>query len=114
MSEAIGRLISLTLRIPSPMAPQLRLQAIASQLRGIGGSRAIGFGPKQIRSVPDAIGLVLFDHLNSTESERVEKKTEEVVLAQTHSGNFCPECSSLTLVYEEGCKKCTSCGYSEC
>jgi len=28
--------------------------------------------------------------------------------------DLCPECGSGTLAYEEGCKKCYSCGYSEC
>lgn len=28
--------------------------------------------------------------------------------------DLCPECGSGTLAYEEGCKKCYGCGYSEC
>ena len=28
--------------------------------------------------------------------------------------DICPKCGEATLVYEEGCKKCYSCGYSEC
>jgi ribonucleoside-diphosphate reductase alpha chain len=32
----------------------------------------------------------------------------------TANGNLCPKCSNMTLYYEEGCKKCVSCGYSEC
>jgi ribonucleoside-diphosphate reductase alpha chain len=28
--------------------------------------------------------------------------------------DICPECGSGTLAYEEGCKKCYACGYSEC
>jgi ribonucleoside-diphosphate reductase alpha chain len=28
--------------------------------------------------------------------------------------DLCPDCGSGTLAYEEGCKKCYSCGYSEC
>lgn len=28
--------------------------------------------------------------------------------------DICPECGSGTLAYEEGCKKCYGCGYSEC
>jgi ribonucleoside-diphosphate reductase alpha chain len=26
----------------------------------------------------------------------------------------CPDCSSMTLQYSEGCKTCDSCGWSEC
>ena len=29
-------------------------------------------------------------------------------------GELCPVCGEPTLVLEEGCKKCYSCGYSEC
>jgi ribonucleoside-diphosphate reductase alpha chain len=28
--------------------------------------------------------------------------------------DICPECGGASLAYEEGCKKCYSCGYSEC
>ena len=28
--------------------------------------------------------------------------------------NFCKECGQATFVYEEGCKKCLSCGFNEC
>jgi len=33
-----------------------------------------------------------------------------------HNGSFdiCPSCGEVTLVHEEGCKKCYGCGYSEC
>ena len=29
-------------------------------------------------------------------------------------GDLCSECGQATLVYEEGCKKCLSCGFNEC
>jgi ribonucleoside-diphosphate reductase alpha chain len=32
----------------------------------------------------------------------------------TVTGNLCSQCGCNTLVYEEGCKKCYSCGHSEC
>ena len=32
----------------------------------------------------------------------------------TLGGNTCPECGDDAMVYEEGCKSCTSCGYSAC
>ncbi|MDE3078038.1 MAG: hypothetical protein KGJ86_21655 [Chloroflexota bacterium] len=36
-------------------------------------------------------------------------------LAQSSwTGNLCSSCGCNTLVYEEGCKKCHACGYSEC
>jgi len=28
--------------------------------------------------------------------------------------DLCPSCGEAALAYEEGCKKCYSCGYSEC
>ena len=28
--------------------------------------------------------------------------------------DLCPECGEATFVFEEGCKKCHSCGYSMC
>jgi ribonucleoside-diphosphate reductase alpha chain len=29
-------------------------------------------------------------------------------------GDICPSCGASSLVYEEGCVKCYSCGHSEC
>ncbi len=34
--------------------------------------------------------------------------------ASTSLFDICPECGSATLAYEEGCRKCYSCGHSEC
>ncbi len=135
LAEALGRLISLNLRILSPLSQTDRAQEIADQLRGIGGSRSVGFGIQQIRSLPDAVARALELHVESLQ----ETKTDEATTAQveapkpakngTHeeeesaplsmnmlnvTGNLCPQCGCNTLVYEEGCKKCYSCGYSEC
>ena len=52
-TEAIARLISLCLR--SGVDPS----EIVHQLRGIGGSGQVGFGPNKVLSVPDAIGRLL-------------------------------------------------------
>lgn len=30
------------------------------------------------------------------------------------STTSCPECGEDSMIFEEGCKKCTSCGYSAC
>lgn len=63
MAEALGRLISLNLQLPSPMSSEERAWEMADQLRGIGGSRTIGFGQGQVKSLPDAVGQVLLKHL---------------------------------------------------
>ncbi|HWP29036.1 MAG TPA: adenosylcobalamin-dependent ribonucleoside-diphosphate reductase, partial [Chloroflexota bacterium] len=55
LSEAIGKLASIALRIPSPMPPRDRLREITRRLRGIGGSTSLGFGPDRTRSLPDAL-----------------------------------------------------------
>ncbi|HEU5200963.1 MAG TPA: hypothetical protein VFU32_15095, partial [Ktedonobacterales bacterium] len=153
LAEALGRLISLHLRVASPLSPNERAQEIVDQLRGIGGSRAVGFGLDQIRSMPDAVARALEIHLtqppeqhatapetpaasettqHSVESEQAQPAPNGYINGYAHgagggallpksstasyrvTGNLCPQCGCSTLVYEEGCKKCYSCGYSEC
>jgi ribonucleoside-diphosphate reductase alpha chain len=143
LAEALGRLISLHLRIVSPLSPAERTREIIDQLRGIGGSRAVGFGPEQIRSLPDAVARALELHL-AGQAPAVETSHHLMESAQDYeapannalgdsngvsgsvflpqaasasyrvTGNLCPQCGCNTLVSEEGCKKCYSCGYSEC
>src|SRR5438046_8615078 len=45
VAEALGRLISLVLRLPSPLSAQRRLEEVISQLSRIGGGQPTGFGP---------------------------------------------------------------------
>lgn len=148
LAEALGRLISLNLRVLSPLSQVDRAKEIAEQLRGIGGSRSVGFGAQQIRSLPDAVARALELHMASLEDQAQQAESapesngytngnghngngngngqphEEDSPAQevnplalsklTVTGNLCPECGCNTMVYEEGCKKCYSCGHSEC
>ena len=110
VSEAMGRLISLILRLPSPLTPTERLREVVGQLKGIGGGRHLGYGPARIRSLPDAMAQVLAEHLGMAD-------VEEAALSQPMPdsvGDLCPECGQGTLVFEEGCQKCYSCGYTEC
>ncbi|HAT46384.1 MAG TPA: ribonucleoside-diphosphate reductase, adenosylcobalamin-dependent, partial [Ktedonobacter sp.] len=67
LAEALGRLISLNLRILSPLSQTDRAQEIAEQLRGIGGSRSVGFGMQQVRSLPDAVARALEMHIKTSE-----------------------------------------------
>lgn len=71
MAEAVGRLMSLVLRISSPLSPIERIQEIVNQLKGIGGASSLGFGPHRILSLPDAVGKVLEEHYLSPDSPRM-------------------------------------------
>ena len=120
IAEAIGRLISLNLRLPSPMSQNARLKAVAEQLRNIGGSRAVGFGSSQVRSLPDAVAQALEVHLGSGTGSGSNGQASDPtgafqpLLPIQWTGNVCSQCGCNTLVYEEGCRKCHACGYSEC
>ena len=62
VAEALGRLISLTLRLPSPLSPQRRLEEVISQLSRIGGAQPLGFGTGKVLSLPDALARTLAEH----------------------------------------------------
>ena len=120
-AEGLGRLISLILRMPSPLSPYERVQDIIAQLRGIGSGRAQGFGPNRIMSMPDAVAQALAEHvgLNASSANLPglpdEEDEEPHQLAFTApKGDICPGCGNATLILIEGCKKCYSCGHSEC
>lgn len=62
MAEALGRMISTTLRFGNHLPARERAREIMEQLRGIGGGRSVGFGPNKIRSLPDAVARALSLH----------------------------------------------------
>ena len=113
VSEAIGRLISLVLRIPSPLSATKRLHQVVRQLKGIGGGRPLGFGHGRVQSLPDGIAQVLAEHLGLTEPAPPPGVDVEQ-LSLFPSGDLCPECGQAALVDTEGCRRCYACGYSEC
>src|SRR5438132_7383146 len=127
LAEALGRLISLNLSVLSPLSQTDRAKEIAEQLRGIGGSRSVGFGMQQVRSLPDAVARALEMHLESLEQQEAQKQPADppplngndavhgasnltVSVASTASalslshlsvtGNLCPQCGCNTMVYE--------------
>ncbi len=112
VAEAIGRLISLVLRIPSPLPARRRLQQVVKQLRGIGGGRPTGFGRDRVQSLPDGVAQVLAEFLGLEIPPEQEAATAQLLLFPL--GDLCPECGHATLVSEEGCRRCYTCGYSEC
>lgn len=118
LAEAIGRLISLILRMASPLDTFERAKNIVSELKGIGGSKSLGFGDKRVRSLPDAIAKAIATHFGfkNGNGENHPVPTQEAKTKSEGTGNFdiCPNCGTAAFAYEEGCKKCYGCGYSEC
>ena len=125
MAEGLGRVLSLILRINSSLKGKRKLELIIEELAGIGGAKSLGFGNNKIRSLPDAVAKVLAKHFSLTLANgngHVKKisETQQPKLAQFQKEetainyDICPECGEASFAYEEGCKKCYSCGYSEC
>ena len=114
VAEAIGRLISLVLRMPSTLTTQERLTEVIDQLAGIGGQRPMGFGPNRVRSLPDAVAQVLARHMTLVESEPAPEQLPLPIRVPGEHADLCPDCGQATLVSMEGCRKCVNCGYSEC
>ncbi len=120
-AEGLGRLISLILRMPSPLSPYERVQNVVAQLRGIGSSRQQGFGKNRVMSLPDAVAQALAEHIGlGSEADLPGLPDEEDQDAPVQlsfaapNGDICPVCGNATLLFIEGCKKCHSCGFSEC
>ena len=78
-------------------------------------------------SLPDAVAKILAMHFGYkikngnglTKQEKLLDKpvailTQEVLPVEKSEYDLCPACGEAALAYEEGCKKCYSCGYSEC
>jgi len=120
VSEAIGRSLSYILRMSSPIPPRQRLEEVFQQYAGIGGRRPTGFGPNRVRSLPDGIAQALQEYLENTGWKFQQVSLEEIEgeISQPENwlevGDLCPECGQAALVNEEGCRKCYSCGFSEC
>lgn len=125
-ADGLGRMMSLQLRTTAPHNRKDMLKLIIEQLQDIGGARPIGFGPKRVLSLPDAVASVLMDEFFKSEQpqqlglpieglEEVAPQANNLVVNGSLSGaDMCPECGTITLIRTEGCRKCLTCGYSEC
>jgi ribonucleoside-diphosphate reductase alpha chain len=116
VSEAMGRLISLVLRMPAALPPTERLRWVTEELVGIGGGRPLGFGANRVRSLPDGVAQVLAEHLSDLPQIDEELQPEQLALPINTKpiGDICPECGEASFLNVEGCRKCQVCGYSEC
>ncbi|PKL30926.1 ribonucleoside-diphosphate reductase, adenosylcobalamin-dependent [Candidatus Saccharibacteria bacterium HGW-Saccharibacteria-1] len=119
-AEAIGRLISLTFRIPSEYSSNQVAQKVITQLRGIGGSSSTGFGADRVRSLADAVAKVIEQHQATKVAqepihiEQAENATLWIAPKSNSAADMCPECGSASLRFIEGCQKCELCGFSKC
>ncbi|OJF17920.1 MAG: hypothetical protein A6D91_09800 [Bacillaceae bacterium G1] len=117
-----------------------KAKLLIKHLKGIGGSGAVGFGPNRVESVPDAVAKALEMHINgySPEDEGTAGMNELTVTRaadsdasyrydlqfwlnddsdandRTEDLDLCPACGAASLINEEGCKHCISCGYNRC
>ena len=126
-SEGIGRLVSLCLRSGVPV------DEIIDQLEGIRSPRLALDHGERIFSIPDAIAKAIKRHIGmqktgvqppvetydeangavETDVELEKESRDAAELLRKGLNPECPECGK-SLVFEEGCVKCHSCGYSEC
>jgi len=125
-TEAVARLVSLCLRSGIPV------DEIIDQLEGIRSPRIAYDHGEHILSIPDAIAKALKRHIGAqaagvqkpveafeelggietdVEADKEVRDDREIVRAGLNPE--CPECGRV-LVFEEGCVRCHSCGYSEC
>jgi ribonucleoside-diphosphate reductase alpha chain len=110
-SEAIGRLISLSLR------SGIDVKTVIKQLKGIRCPSPLWQPGGMILSCSDAIAKALERYVESREI--VQKPSgPQAVEKQNHvdKGDVCPECPECGAMvdYVEGCVVCRSCGYSRC
>jgi ribonucleoside-diphosphate reductase alpha chain len=138
-AEGLGRLISLQLRSTAPQNRMQMLKLIIDQLQGIGGARSIGMGPNRVSSLPDAVAGALMEHYFPDDKMEqlalfnvafpelnISQESAPALPSQTNGSSsehlkgyktgadVCPACGTVSLIRAEGCRKCTSCGYSEC
>jgi ribonucleotide reductase alpha subunit len=120
LADALGRMLSLVLRLEDSTTPRDRVRHLVAQLNGIGGSKSVGFGPNRIRSLPDAISKVLADHFGFkvnggvVDADVKHASHEEHDPSTYKNKDICPACGDMSFVREEGCSKCYSCGFASC
>lgn len=128
-SEAMGRLLTLLLRAKTP------IDMLVKQLRGISCHQPFGHGESKVSSCADAVGKALYlysrkeakiteqpsEERKEVKSDAVEPPVEKIsAIAEnlrksegTLAQGACPDCGS-SVQNQEGCKVCSSCGWSEC
>ena len=126
-AEGLGRMISLALRSTEPHNRLKMVKLVIEQLRGIGGARSVGFGQNRVTSLPDSVSQALEDNYFPKEEAKQlglpmvsatngsnPKPSLDIHDGMITGADMCPSCAMISLIRTEGCRKCLSCGYSEC
>lgn len=107
-AEALGRLISLYLQHGGD------IKNVISTLKGIKGKYVSWDEGTQLLSIPDAIAKALemltLNHVVKESSIPLQSEKEKAL----GRGVTCPDCYEDTLIFENGCYRCSNCGYSKC
>ncbi|MDG6993751.1 MAG: ribonucleotide-diphosphate reductase subunit alpha, partial [Nitrososphaerota archaeon] len=108
-AAALGRLISLYLQHGGD------IKNVISTLKGIKGKYVSWDEGTQLQSIPDAIAkaleLLTLNHVVKESGFVSEYKGKQASRGGTGT---CPDCHESTLVFENGCYHCNTCGYSKC
>jgi ribonucleoside-diphosphate reductase alpha chain len=113
---------ALTLMITAIFRKGGDISFIANELKQVNSFHDTAWiGGKHYGSIPAYIGHILEAHLTGNSTQGAQTGTREPARtdnsrgdAQPARGSTCPKCSAPTLIRAEGCKKCTSCGFSSC
>lgn len=111
-SEATARLISIALR------SGVDIEEIIHQLKGIKCPTTVMAKMKnpdiQVISCPDAIGRAIESAYNEVTAVTAHEAFEEAAVENSSRLTACPECGENSVIATEGCRTCTSCGWSKC
>ncbi len=77
------------------------IKEVIHSLKGIQGRDIAWDNGQQLLSVPDAVAKAL---------ENLSGTTVELEPELKH----CPDCGESSIIFENGCYRCTACGYSKC
>jgi ribonucleoside-diphosphate reductase alpha chain len=106
-AAALGRLISLYLQEGGD------IKNVIGTLKGIKGKYVSWDEGTQLQSIPDAIAKAL-EILTLNHVVKESSIPSGAGQGSQRQGAACPECREPTLVFENGCYRCNSCGYSKC
>ncbi|BCS91374.1 MAG: vitamin B12-dependent ribonucleoside-diphosphate reductase [Candidatus Micrarchaeota archaeon] len=123
-AEALGRVISKYLQEGGD------IKEIIRSLKGIRSNYVMWNEGNKIYSIPDAVAKALEEIISIRAANKINtdvelkspNRTLEIEVADNQKSNeddlpglaVCPECHNKTLVRENGCYICKTCGYTKC